>query len=69
MVAYYGVNFKHIPPAGGAANIPVEKARGLTPRIDKQNIPAGNTFQIWIIACKCWSKVLARASLARTFQV
>jgi hypothetical protein len=35
MVAYYGVNFKHIPPAGGAANIPVEKARGLTPRIDK----------------------------------
>lgn len=34
-VAYYGVNVKHIPPAGGAASIPMAKARGLMPRIDK----------------------------------
>src|SRR5216684_2019162 len=35
MVAYQDVNIKYLPPAGGAAYIPMTEARGLTPRVDK----------------------------------
>jgi hypothetical protein len=34
MVAYQDVNIKYLPPAGGAACIPMTEARGLTPRVD-----------------------------------
>jgi hypothetical protein len=34
MVAYQDVHIKHLPPAGGAACIPMTEARDLTPRVD-----------------------------------